>query len=210
MTTAAGYAALAARAARGWAAGTGGSGAGTNGWLLTPAAAGSNGVVFRAERDGKVCAVKVSPVDERCRGAREHDALCCSVTTARTWHPTRSHWWTGPTGCRSPCWSVPGWTAGRPASCRATPDDVHPAAFGRRPERLEMVDRHARGLGDPGAAARSWSRIRLPTVLWVAISRAEARRPRPRLAGTSRFPAAALAEQADRYAELARTLLGRH
>lgn len=32
-------------------------------------------MVFRAEGHGEVCAAKVSPRDDRCRGAREHAAL---------------------------------------------------------------------------------------------------------------------------------------
>ncbi|TDP92040.1 phosphotransferase family protein [Labedaea rhizosphaerae] len=38
-------------------------------------ASGGNGVVLRAERDGEPLAIKLSPIDERERGQREHDAL---------------------------------------------------------------------------------------------------------------------------------------
>jgi aminoglycoside phosphotransferase (APT) family kinase protein len=45
-------------------------------------ASGGNGVVLRAQRDGEQpLAVKLSPVDERMRGQREHDALTALAGT---------------------------------------------------------------------------------------------------------------------------------
>ena len=327
------YTPLATLVADAWAAIAGRAEAATSvaadsaeGWALIPAGVGRNGVVFRAERPGEVCAAKVSPDDDRSRGAREHAALCLLRDTAAGTAPqpralvTRpdglpvtvlvSSWLDGSTaaamvaaGRREPDglagdlvdllaavhtgtrhaadhlrlavyvtpaqlfertrWYAaraadphvdalverahsrlagaagngappalvhgdvnlanvlvtPGglrlvdWeNAGRGDPCLDMADMcVHPGAFGGEPDRWpELIDRHTRGLGHPTAARRTWFYGRLLTVLWAAISRAEAYRPRVRMAGTGGHSATVLTEQADRYIELAWTLLGRH
>lgn len=70
---------LAALALRAWESGA--EQAADQYWSLTRHARSGNGVVFRATGDGEPYAVKLSPVDARLRGIREHTAL---VALART------------------------------------------------------------------------------------------------------------------------------